>query len=190
MQLQTLSLIFIHKNISLLAATSIVSRPFMAYNTTAQLDKLTCNNYENLGKGQDRFGELSWSKNDSNNLHVHIKVLKKDDNIEFLLVQDLTMGEADFNQIMRLRNQLVNEAENFAKEENLTPVMIPTMSKDMDEQLKLAHKIVDIVDRGNRKIWVTLLRYNVENKASFYAKVRLFAKKKKDKRFHQVVIVK
>ena len=62
------------------------------------------------------------------------------------------MGEADFNQFMRLRNPLVNAAENFAREENLTPVQIPTMSKDMDEQLKLAHEVVDVVDRANRKI--------------------------------------
>ena len=53
--------------------------------------------------------------------------------------------------------QLVNAAENFAREENLTPVVIPTMSKDMDEQLKLSHKVVDILNRANRKIRVTLL---------------------------------
>ena len=47
---------------------------------------------------------------------------------------------------MRLKNQLVNAEENLAKEGNLTPVLIPTMSKDMDEQLKLAHKVVDVVD--------------------------------------------
>ena len=77
-----------------------------------------------------------------------------------------TMGEADFNQFMRLRNQLVNAAENFAREENLTPVLIPTMSRYMDEQLKLAHKVVDVVDRANRKICVTLLRYNVDKPES------------------------
>ena len=43
------------------------------------------------------------------------------------------MGEADFNQFMRLRNQLVNAAENFARGENLTPVVIPTVSRDMNE---------------------------------------------------------
>ena len=61
------------------------------------------------------------------------------------------MGEADFNQFVRLRNQLANAAENFARGENLTPVLIPTKSKDMDEQLKLAHKVVELVDRANRK---------------------------------------
>ena len=55
----------------------------------------------------------------------------------------------------------MNAAENFAREETLIPVLIPTMSKDMDEQLKLIHKAVDVVDRANRKICVTLLRYNV-----------------------------
>ena len=97
-------------------------------------------------------------ENDSIFLDVKLKVFKKDDNKKFRLVQKITMREAHFNQFMRLRNQLVNAAENFHREENLTPVLIPTMSKDMDEQLKLAHKVVDVVDRGNRTICVTLLR--------------------------------
>ena len=100
------------------------------------------------------------------------------------------MGEADFNQIMRLRNQLVNAAENFAREENLTPVLVTTMSRDMDEQLKLAQKVVGVVDRTNRKICVTLLRYNVDKPESSYAQVRLFARKKEDEKFQQVVFVK
>ena len=32
------------------------------------------------------------------------------------------------------------------------------MSKGMDEELELAHKVVDVVDRANRKICVILLR--------------------------------
>ena len=50
------------------------------------------------------------------------------------------MGEANFNQFMRLRNQLVTAAENFAREENLSPVLILTLSKDMDEQFEVAHQ--------------------------------------------------
>ena len=99
------------------------------------------------------------------------------------------MGEADFNQFMRLRSQLLNEAENIARQENLTPALITTMSKDMDEQLKLAHKLVDVVHRANAKICVTLLRYNVEKPESSYAQVQLFAGKKEDEKFQQVVHV-
>ena len=161
----------------------------MAYNTTASLDKLTCTDYVDFGKCQDRFGRFSWSKNDSNYLDVKLKVFRKDDKKEFRLVQNLTMGEADFNQFMRLRNQLVYAAENFAREENLTPVLIPTMSRDMDEQLKLSHKVVDVVGRTNRKIGVTLLRYKVDKPESSYAQVRLFARKKEDEKFQQVVYV-
>ena len=106
------------------------------------------------------------------------------------MFQNLTMGGADFNQFMRLRTQLVNAAENFAREESLTPVVIPTMSRDMDEQLKLAHKVVDVVDRANRTICVTLLWYNVDKPESPYAQVRLFARKKEDEKFQQVVYVK
>ena len=115
--------------------------------------------------------------------------IEENDKKEFRLVQNFTMGEADFNQFMRLGNQLVNAAEKFAREENLTPVLIPTMSRDMDEQLQLAHKVVDVVDRTNRKICVTLLRYNVDKPESSYAQVRLFAWKKEDEKFQQVVYV-
>ena len=47
---------------------------------------------------------------------------------------------------------------------------IPTMSKDMDEQLKMAHKVVDVVDRANREICLTLLRYNVDKPESSYGR--------------------
>ena len=63
------------------------------------------------------------------------------------------------------------------------------MSRDMDEQIKLTHKVVDVVDRTNRKICVTLLRYNVDQPESSYAQVRLFARKKEDDKFQQVVYV-
>ena len=114
MQLQNQSLIFLHKNKSLLSTTSILPRSSLAYNTTASLDKLTGTDSVDFGNCQDRFGRFSWSKKDSNYLDENLKVCKEDDNIKFRLVQNLTMGEADFNQFMRLRNQLVNAAENFA----------------------------------------------------------------------------
>ena len=189
MQLQKLSLTFFHKNKSLLTATSILSRSSMAYNITASLDKLTCTDYVEFGKLQDRFEQFSWSKDDSNYLEVKFKVFRRDDNKEFRLIQNLRMGEVDFNQFMGLRNQLVNAAENFAKEGNLTPVLIPTMSTDMDEQLKLAHKVVDVLDRANRKICVTQLRYKVDKPENSHAQVRPFARKKEDEKFQQVVYV-
>ena len=91
-------------------------------------------------------------------MDVKHKVFKKDDNKEFRLAQTLTIGELDFKQFMRLRNQLVNATENFNREDYLTLVLLPTMTKDMNEQLKLAHKVVDVVDQANRKVCVTLLR--------------------------------
>ena len=161
----------------------------MSYNTTATLDKLTCTDFVDFGKCQDRFGRFYWSRIDSNYLNLKLKIFKKDDKKELRLVQSLTMGEADLKEFMRLRNQLVNAAENFAREENLTPVLIPTMSKDMDEQLKLAHKVVEVVARANKNICVNPLRYSVDKPESFKAQVRLFARKKEDKKYQQVVYV-
>ena len=59
----------------------------------------------------------------------------------------------------------------------------------MDEQLKLAHNLVDVVDGANRKICVTLPRYNVDKPESFFAQIRLLARKKEDENFQQVVSV-
>ena len=68
-------------------------------------------------------------------------------------------------------------------------MLLPTIFKDWDEQLKLAHKAVDVVDRTNRKIFVTLLRYIKDKSESSYAQVRIFARKKDDEKFQQVVYV-
>ena len=62
MQLQNLSSAFIHKNKSLLSATSLLSRSLMAYNTTATLEKLSGTDYVDFGKCQGRFERISWSK--------------------------------------------------------------------------------------------------------------------------------
>ena len=99
------------------------------------------------------------------------------------------MGEADFNQFLRQRNHLVVAADNFLREQSLSPVVQSTLSKDMEEQLKLVHKVTDVVDRTNRRICVTLLRYEVDNPETSYAQVRLFGRKKEEEKFEQIVYV-
>ena len=99
------------------------------------------------------------------------------------------MGEADFNQFIRQRNQLVVAADNFLREQKLLPVLQSTLSKDMEEQLKLVHKVIDVVDHPNRRICGTLLRYTVDNPKTSYAQVRLFGRKKEEEKFQQTVHV-
>ena len=118
-----------------------------------------------------------------------LKVFKEDNNKEFRLVQNSTKGEADFNQFLRLRNQLVLAAGNFPREKNLSPVLIPTLSRDIAGQLKLAQKVVDVVDWANRKTCVTLLRYSVDKPESSFAQVRLFSGKMEDEKFKRIVFV-
>ena len=162
----------------------------MAYNTAASFDKLTCSNHVDFGKCQDRFGRFFWSKIDSNYLDVKLKVFKRGDkNAETRLRQNFTIGEADFNQFIRQRNQIVVAAYNFLRDQNLSPVLQSTLSKDMEEQPKLAHRVIDVVDRPNRRICVTLLRYKADNPETSYVKVRLFGRKKKEEKFQQNVYV-
>ena len=161
----------------------------MAYNTTATLDKLACTNYVDFGKCQDRFGRITWSKNSFDYLDVKLIVFKKDENKEFRLAQNLTMGETDINQFIRLRSQLVVAVGDFSKEENLPPEQVKLLAKDMEEQLKLTHKVVEVVDRPHRKICVTMLRYNVEKPETSYVQVRLFGRRKGEEKLKQIVYV-
>ena len=102
---------------SLLSTTIFLSRSPMAYNTTASLDKLACTDYLDFGKCQDRFGQFSWSKNDSNYLDVKLKVFKREDRKEEIRRrQNLSREEADFNQFIRQRNQLLVAADSFFRE--------------------------------------------------------------------------
>ena len=64
------------------------------------------------------------------------------------------------------------------------------MSKDMDNQLKVAQKEFDVVDQANKEICVTLLRCSVDKPESFYAQDRIFARKKEDEKLQQIVYAK
>ena len=162
----------------------------MAYNTTETLSKLACTDYVDFGKSKDRFGRFSWSKNDSNYLDINLKVFNREDkNAEFRLRQNLSMGEADFNQFIRQRNQLVVAGDNFLREEKLSPILQSTLCKDMEEQLKLFHKVIDVVDCPNRRICVNLLRYKVDNPDTSYAQVRLFGRTTEEEKLQQIVYV-
>ena len=99
------------------------------------------------------------------------------------------MGEADFNQFIRQRNQLVVAADNFLREQSLSPVLHSTLSKDMEEQLKHVYKVIDVADRAQRRVCVTLLRYKVDNPETSYARVRPFRRKKEEEKFQQIVYV-
>ena len=93
------------------------------------------------------------------------------------------MGEAEFNQFIRQRNHLVVAADNFLREQNLSPVLHSTLSKDREEQLKLVRKVIDVVDCPNRRLCVTLLRYKADNPETSYAQVRLSGRKKEEEKF-------
>ena len=54
----------------------------------------------------------------------------------------------------------------------MSPTLIPTMSKDMEDQLKLAHQVIELMNCTNRKTAVTLLRYSVDRPEGSYAEFR------------------
>ena len=120
---------------------------------------------------------------------MKLKLFKRDENKQFRLTQNLTKGEADFNQFIRLMNQLVVAVRDFSKKETLPPVQVKLLAKDMEEQLKLTHKVVEVVDRPHRKICLTMLRYNVEKPEFSYVQLRLFGRRTDEEKFNQIVYV-
>ena len=121
LQLRNHSLSFLHKSKPILLATNIL---FCS-------PKVTCIDYVDFGRCQIRFGRLPWSEKDSIYSDIKLKLFRKGDNKEVQLVQKFTKTEGDFNQFMQLRNHLVIAAENFAREENFSAVLIPPLSMDM-----------------------------------------------------------
>ena len=63
------------------------------------------------------------------------------------------------------------------------------LAKDMEEQLKLTHRVVEVVDRPHRKICVTMLRCNVEKPETSNVQVRLFRRRRDEEKFNQIVYV-
>ena len=59
----------------------------------------------------------------------------------------------------------------------------------MDEQLKVTHKVIDVTNRANRKVFVALLRCNVDKSESSNAQVELIARKREVEKFQQIVYV-
>ena len=129
----------------------------------ATLDKSLCTVFVDFGKHQDRCGRFSWTKIEKNYLEIHFKVFKKDIASEFKLYQCVSLGQYDFKQFLRLRNQLIVAADNFTKEEKLPYINVVGLSRDIGERLKHVHKVIEIVEGAKRKVCVTLLRHKEDN---------------------------
>ena len=100
--LQNLSLTFNFKNKQIVSFSyhcfSVLSpqaKP-MADNVTASMEKLSCTDYVDLVKSEARFGQFSVSKDDSEKLDVLLKLLKINGNLDFRLIQDITMRWSEF----------------------------------------------------------------------------------------------
>ena len=59
----------------------------------------------------------------------------------------------------------------------------------MEEQLKIPHKVVKVVDRPHRKTCVTMLRYNVEKPETSYVQVGLSGRRRDEEKCNQIVYV-
>ena len=61
------------------------------------------------------------------------------------------------------------------------------LAKDTEQQLKLTHKVSKNLDQSHRKLFVYMLRYNVEKPETSYIQVRLCGWRKEGEKFNQFV---
>ena len=107
----------------------------------------------------------------------------------FQLVQKPTMGEADFNQFMRLTNQLVIAAENVVREGKL-------VSSGDTNNVQRHGRTTQNCSHGSWCSWPSKQKdleysvaYNLDMPESSYAQVGFFEWKTKDENFQQIVYV-
>ena len=116
-------------------------------------------------------------------------MFKEVDNKDFRSVQNKTMRESVFKQILRLRKQQIAAANFFGRDQRSFKRQIETMSIDMEEQLMFIHKMVEVVERTIRKMWLTLLQCNAVKPEISYAQVRMIARKGDQYFFLQIFYV-
>ena len=85
---------------------------------------------------------------------------------------------------------MIVTADNFRKKENSPYINVVGLSRDIDEQLKHVHKVIEIAEGAKLKVCVTLLRYKEDNPETSYAQIRLVTGRTEEKNFQQLVYVK
>ena len=131
-----------------------------------------------LEKGHALSKRFFWFKQHSNFLAIKLKFLKVRNNKVSRLMQSFTVGETNFKQILRIRSQLDAGTENFIRKENVSLLQTSRTFKDIDKQLKVLHKKVNVVDHLDQKNCVTMLGYNLEKSQYSSLQVRTSARKK------------
>ena len=171
----------------------------MASNVTSSDQKLACTGFVDFGKRENkRFGRISWSKHAENRaktalLDIKLEIFKIDQDGEFRMHQCLSISEKDFNDFMRMKDELLVATTEFATVQGLQlqPITIGPFAREMETQLKMAHKVYNVVDLSHRRICVTMLRYKVKIPKTSYVQIRLFTPDKDFQagRFQQIVYV-
>ena len=147
---------FNQKHLLLLPPTSILSRSTMAYNTTNSLNKLSCTNYVDFGE----------SHNDLDNF-LSLKGMQilecKSESFQEKSQRRLHTGTKSYNGRGRLQPvHAIEESTGHCSRklwwgEKFVSSADTNIVQNVNEQLKVAHKLLNVVNRANRKICVTLL---------------------------------
>ena len=121
-----------------------------AYRTTVFLDKLTLSNIVESDKCEDRFSHFFWSEKIWIIREENLNSKTKDIAASFgrYRYKVLKKRGIDFNKVIRLWNQQAVALHNYGRKQSLNPVSVPTISEELNEELKVDHKVVHAVDRS------------------------------------------
>ena len=133
---------------------------------------------------QGRFGFLSSSKKDSKYLDLHLKVFRKV-NKRFRTgpkprnwKKQISTSPCDWVICWSMQQRTLVGEKTCSR-------VLPEVCEDMHGQLMLAHKLVEVVDRANRTIGVTLSWYSADKAESPYAQVQSFARRTEEVKFEK-----
>ena len=110
------------------------------YIATASLYKLTGS--DNLESGEvKKFSAVFLVRKHLTLLGYSTQCFRKDNNKPLQLVLKPPIREA----VSETLYQVIFAADNFRRHEQFSPVQIPTRSEEIHEDLKLAHRVVNVV---------------------------------------------
>ena len=119
-------------------------------------------------------------------LNVKLEVFKKNDSRNLRLVQNITRM-VRFQPIHMIDQSAVRSGRKLSQRSKAVPLLITTISENLEYQLKLVDKAVYVVERTIKRKCGTQQRYSMGKPENFYPEIGLFATKKEKKKYQQNV---
>ena len=139
-------------------------------------DAELCPNFMDFGTSEKRFGRISWSQKIGTPFyHICFKLFKVNDEGEMRKYQQVYIGKEEFKRFCIVKSSTLNDAQSMDGLKELKINGNASWSgSDMEQELSLCHSVVDLEHNGNRRVSLTIKRYDMKDVNSTYIQLRLF----------------